>query len=337
MKKFAVIGAGYWATYQLAAWSEVEGARCVAICDTDRAKAESLATGRDSIAVYGDADEMMTNESLDFVDIITSPGTHREVVELAASHRLDVICQKPLAETLADAEHMVRTCDDAKIRLLVHENFRWQTPLREVSRILNEGTIGEVFRARVHFCSSFPVFVNQPFLAELDQFMLADVGTHILDVARFLFGDAKSLYGTTQRVNPAIRGEDVATVLLNMHSGATVIAEMSYASRTKDEQFPQTYLVIEGAKGSVELDKDYWVHVTTRAGTTSDQFPPHIYDWAERTHDLIHSSIVACNRNLLAGLTGCGVAETTGDDNLKTLQLVYGSYQSASDDRVVVL
>ena len=53
--------------------------------------------------------------------------------------------------------------------------------------------------------------------------------------------------------------------MMTMAGGMTVICEMSYASRTEHERFPETYVHIEGEKGSIELGPDYWVRVTTPA------------------------------------------------------------------------
>ncbi len=69
--------------------------------------------------------------------------------------------------------------------------------------------------------------------------------------------------------------------------------------------------------------------MTNEAATTSRRYPPKIYSWADPGYALIHSSIVDCHRNLVDGLLGKGQAETTGEDNLRTLQLVFGSYESA--------
>ena len=64
-------------------------------------------------------------------------------------------------------------------------------PLVETKRLMQEEPLGELFRARITFTSAFPVFDNQPFLKELPQFILTDIGSHILDTARFLFGEAE--------------------------------------------------------------------------------------------------------------------------------------------------
>jgi predicted dehydrogenase len=118
---------------------------------------------------------------------------------------------------------------------------------------------------------------------------------------------------------------------------ATVTCELSYASRLERERFPETFLLIEGERGSVELAPDDWVRVTTEAGTDAQRYPPPHYPWAGPGHDLVHASIVPCCANLLAALRGEATAETTGEDNIKTVRLVYASYESAETGRVVEL
>ncbi len=333
--RFAIIGAGFWARYQLAAWRELSGAECVALCDLNRQKAEILAREFGVPAIYDDAQEMIRSEQLDFIDIISDVTSHSSLVHLAAAHRLPVICQKPMATTLTEAAEMVRVCEKGAVPFFVHENWRWQTPIREVKHELERGSIGKPFRARLHFCSSFPVFDNQPFLKELEQFILTDIGSHILDVARFLFGEAGTLYCQTHRVHPEIKGEDVATVMMTMDGGMTVTCEMSYASRTEHERFPETYIYIEGEKGSLELGPDYWIRVTTEAGTNSRRHPPPRYRWTDPAYELIQSSMVPCNANLLDALQGTGEAESMAADNLRTMQLVFASYESAQSREVV--
>jgi D-apiose dehydrogenase len=335
--RFAVIGTGFWARYQLAAWLELKGVRCVALYNRTRAKAERLASEFGVAVTYDDPAAMLEKEKPNFVDIITDVNTHRRFVELAAAMRTPVICQKPLAPTLEDARQMQEACQRTEVPLLVHENWRWQTPLRALKEVLVSGRIGQVFRGRITYSNSFPVFDNQPLLKELEQFILTDIGTHILDTARMLFGETRTLFCRTARVREDIRGEDVATVILAMTSGATVTCEMSYASRVEHDRFPETYVFVEGDRGSAELGPDYWVRVTTGAGTEARRCPPPYYAWADPRYALAQVAGVACNANLLAALRGESAAETTVEDNLKTLELVFGSYESARTGQTVQL
>lgn len=335
--KFGVFGAGFWSFFQLSGWVEAGGARPVAIYNRTAAKAEALARQFSIPHTYDDPEEMFKQEKLDFVDIITAVETHAPLVEMAAKYRVPVICQKPMSTDLASAEGMVATCKAAGVPLFIHENFRWQTPIREVKRLLMSGVIGQPFRARVDFISGFPVFANQPFLRELEEFILTDVGSHTLDVARFLFGEADSLYAQTRRIHKDIRGEDVATVMMEMGGRkTTVVVNMAYAENYHErEAFPETAIFVEGELGTLELAKDYWVRVTTAEGTLARRCPPPRYPWADPEYDVVHASIVPCNADILKALKGEGQAETTGEDNLKTVRLVFSAYESANQNRVL--
>jgi len=338
--RYGVIGTGFWSRYQIAAWREVGGARLAALCNRTVAKAEvladELARQGDKPAVYGDPEKMLQKEHLDGVDV------HAPLVQLGARYKVPVICQKPMAPDLATAESMVRACRQAGIPFFVHENWRWQTPIRALKQALDEGhsvhgSIGRPYRARLDFITGFHSFQNQPFLKTLRRFIIADMGSHLFDVARFLFGEADSLYCQTRQVHKDIAGEDVATVLLGM-GGVSVVCEMSTAENYLErDPFPQSPIFIEGEQGSLELAPDYWLRLTTEAGTFSHRVPPPRYAWANPAYEVVHASIVPCNANLLAALKGEGKAETTGEDNLETMRLVFAAYDSAESGEAVVL
>ena len=301
-----------------------------------RAKAEALAQKFGGPAVYDDVETLFRRERLDFVDIITDVDTHSHFVHLAAKHKVAVICQKPMAPSLKEAEKMVAACKKAGVWFAVHENWRWQTPIQALQSAVVSGVIRNAVSRGVDMISGFPVFVNQPFLKELKQFILTDLGSHILDVARFLFGEAESLYCQTRQVHANIKGEDVATVMLRMRKKTSVIVEMAYAENyLEHDRFPETYAFIEGDKGSVELGPDFWIRVTTKGGTQAQRHPPPRYEWANPAYDVVHASIVPCHADLLHALQKGQPAQTSGDDNLKTTRLVFAAYESAAKNQVV--
>ena len=334
--RFAMFGTGFWSYFQLAGWNEAGGTECVALYNRTVSKAEKLAEHFNLNAnIYGDPAELLKNEQLDFIDICTNVETHAPFTKMAAEQGLPVVCQKPMATTLEEAKSMVATCQKAGVPLFINENWRWQYPIRQFKAKLDEGNIGKMFRARIDYRNSFPVFDNQPFLKELDQFILTDIGSHILDTARFLFGEASSLYCHTYRVHPDINGEDVATVMMHMGDGMTVVCEMSYATRREHDRFPETYIQVEASDGFLELSHDFWIRETTIDGIHTQRHIPPRYDWADPAYDVVHSSIVPAQTNFVRALQGKGEAETTGTDNLKTMQLVFGSYKSARDKHVL--
>ncbi len=338
--KFALFGTGFWSRYQLGGWQQTELVECVALYNRTRSKALALAKelGIPETAVYDDAEKLLDTEKLDFVDICTNVETHYPFTKMATERGLPVICQKPMATTLEESVALVNACKHANVPLYINENWRWQHPIRQLKAALNSGRIGRVFRARVDYRNSFAVFDNQPFLKELEQFILTDIGTHILDTARFLFGEASTLYAQTTRVHADIQGEDVATVMMTMGDGITVVCEMSYASPREHDRFPETYIEIEGENGFLELTHDFWIRETLKGhGTLAQRHKPPRYAWADPEYDLVHASIYPCQLNLARALHGLEAGETTGDDNLKTLRLVFGAYESAKNGSVIRL
>ncbi len=291
--RFAVFGTGFWSHFQIPGWFEVGGVELVAAYNRTLSKAEKVAAKFGIPRVYGDPEELLRNEQIDFMDIITEIDAHAPLVNLAARYRKPVICQKPMAPDLAAAEQMVAVCRQAGVPLFIHENWRWQAPIRALKSVLDEGVIGQPFRARIDMISGFPVFANQPFLRTLKHFILTDLGSHLLDTARFLFGEADSLYCQTRRVHPDIQGEDVATLLLEMGGKTSVTCNMAYAENyLEHDSFPQTFFFIEGTRGSIELGPNYWLRVTIQDGTLARRVPPPRYPWADPAYDVVHASIV---------------------------------------------
>lgn len=337
--RFAIFGTGFWARVQLAAWREIGGTRCVAVYNRTRDKAEIFARDLGIPAVYDDPEELLVREKPDFVDNITEVGGHKPLSLLCARHRVPCICQKPMAPTLRDARAMVAAFARTGTPFYIHENWRWQAPLRALITTLRSGVLGTPFRARLTMTSGFDVWANQPALRTLDQFILTDLGTHLLDAARACFGEARSLYCQLHRTLPDVRGDNVATLLLSMGEARTsVLVEMAYARTPLErEVFPQTLAFVEGPDGSAEITPDYGLRITTRRGTRHRRHAPPCYDWADPRYAVAQASMVPCLRNLLGALRGRHAAETTGADNLRTLELVFAAYESARRDAVLHL
>jgi len=334
--KFAVFGCGFWAKFQIGAWSEIPGVELVALYNRTLSKAADLAKQFNVPRVYDDAEALLGNESLDFVEIITDVDTHAHFTELAVKHGIrNIICQKPMAPGFEVAKHMVTLCREAGVNFYIHENYRWQAPIRRLREIMNSGIIGTPFKARVSFLSGFPVFDNQPFLAELRNFIITDMGSHILDVTRYLFGEVKTLWCQTRSVNPGIKGEDLAVVSMEMKNGMPVYTEMSYASIVEHDSFSTVFILVEGNKGSVYLGPGFEIRTTTRGKSFSEivKFPS--YPWADPDYIVNHESGIPLSRNILADMLKQGRAENTGADNFETVRLVWASYKSASTGKLI--
>lgn len=333
--RIALIGCGFFAQNHLNAWRDIDEARVVALCDTDPVRLEAVSREFGIARCYSDAAEMFDDGGVDVADIATTAPSHRPLVELAARHGTHVICQKPFAETMEDARAMVAAAEKTGKVLMVHENFRWQSAVRHSIDLVRDGEIGEPFFGRVSFRSGYDVFSGQPYLAEGKRFIIEDLGIHILDIARALFGDVARLSATTRRVNPEINGEDVATMLLEHYTGATSVVDCSYATQRMPETFPESLIEIDGTRGTLRLKAGYRLELHRDGGIETRDLSPPVLPWASRPWHNIQESVRTIQQHFVDCVREGREPETSGRDNLKTLALVEAAYLSAAQHRTV--
>ena len=327
--KGALIGCGFFAVNQMHGWRDIEGARITAICDSNPERLKIVGDQFAIVRRHADAAAMFADGGFDFVDIATTVQSHLPLVSMAAAHGIPVICQKPFALNIADAKAMVEACRAANVSLMVHENFRFQSPIEAVRKALKSGEIGEPFWGRFSFRSAYDVFSGQPYLAEGKRFIIEDLGIHVLDIARCMLGDVTSLTARTKRVNPAIAGEDVATILMDHEGGATSIVDCSYATKLSAEPFPETLIELDGSEGTIRLQQGYRLEVNGRNGHRLEDVSPPLLPWASRPWHNIQESVAAIQRHWIECLKSGAEPATSGADNLKTFALVEAAYQSA--------
>lgn len=331
-----LIGCGFFAKNHLHAWRDLaEDVELAAVCDLDPAKAQAAAETFGVPHWYTGARAMMEAERLDFVDIVTTMPSHRTLVTLAAEHRLPTIVQKPFGPTWDDCVAMVEACERAGVPLMVHENFRFQSPMLEVREILASGAIGEITWARIDWRTGYDIYAGQPYLAKEKRFLLLDIGVHILDLARVLVGEVERVQCETQSIRPGIAGEDMATVLLRHRSGAVSVVGGSYASLRDPDPFPETLLEIEGRKGSLVLSPGLELKVRSPAGTTVRCLRTPTLPWTAEPWHVAQESVLNTQRHWVACLKAGRAPETSGRDNLKTMALVEAAYESAREHRAV--
>jgi len=335
VKKGALIGCGFFAANHMNAWAEIEGVEIVALCDLDLEKAQAMARRFDVGQIFTDVGQLLASVDLDFVDVATTAPSHRAIVEAACRHVGLVVCQKPFAETMADAEAMDAAAQMAGARLVIHENFRWQKAFMEMKSLIAEGRIGAPHFARFSFRHGYDNYQNQPYLAKIERFTLMDVGLHLFDLARHFMGDVARISCTTQSVNPIVRGEDVFTTLLVHESGATSICDCSFFAKLDPEPFPQAAAWIEGNAGTLELGTDFRLKLHSAGGHQYFDVEPDVPTWGERPWHNVQDSVLNFQTHVAGLLNGRGAPGPSGADNLKTLALALASYDSARRGKTI--
>ena len=99
--RVAIVGCGYFSRFHRDAWRRAPDVQVIGICDADRGKAEAGAAEMADAEVFVDLERMLDTVRPDLLDIVTPPATHRAIVAAAGRRKVDVVCQKPVADDLA--------------------------------------------------------------------------------------------------------------------------------------------------------------------------------------------------------------------------------------------
>ena len=310
--------------HHLIAWGSLaDYARVVAIADPSTKNAMQRASEFGIDATFSTADQMLSEIELDAVDIAAPRAYHVELVRLAAKRHLAILCQKPLAPTLSQAEELAAEIN-GKARLMVHENWRFRGYYREAAAWLRDYRIGRVKQAQLTLLTSGvlpdsdgrrPALERQPFMRAERRMLVAEVLIHHLDTLRVLLGPLHVTAAVLSRTCPELVGEDGAVIQLESQNGAAVSIFASFAANG----YPATQfdrLEILGEDGSIRLQGP----LLTCSGKSPD----------ERSYDLAaeyQGSYNAAIAHFIHALRNNHPFETSPEDNLKTLTLVEDCYR----------
>jgi D-apiose dehydrogenase len=332
--KGVCIGAGYFSQFQFDAWSRIPEVEVVALCDQDPAKANAMADTYSIAGRYTDYRQMLEQEKPDFVDVITPPSTHPTIVAFAAQAGVHVICQKPLAETFAEAEEMVREVGKTGIRFMVHENYRFQPWHRQIKKLLTEGAIGKLhsfhFRCRMGDGWGEDAYLNrQAYFRHMPRLFMHETGVHFIDTFRFLVGDIQSVQAHLRRLNPVIKGEDAAFVVFTFENGVLGVLD---ANRYNESNYPDPRYTfgefrLEGDGGAIRLEADGSIYVK-KLGEEEIE-----HEYFHRNHGFGADCCYFTQRHFVEKLLQGEPFETEGEDYLKTLRVLEEVYRSDQEKR----
>jgi predicted dehydrogenase len=335
--RLGVIGCGFFARNHLHSWKDLhsDGVDLVAVCDTDAERARAAADEFGVPRWYDSAEKMLDAEQLGLVDIVTQVRSHKPLVEMTIGKGIATIVQKPFGLDLQECRDMVARSESTGVFLAVHENFRFQHAIRTVAEIIASGAIGEPNWARISFRSHHDIYSGQPYLLKEERFIVADLGVHVLDLARFFLGEVDHLTAELQRRNPKVRGEDTATMMLRHTSGAVSFVDCSYNCQALPDVFPATVLEIEGTKGAVRLRGDQTIEVSSDGELTTRDGDVAVLPWAERPWHYVQESVLKTCEHILRRARENKPADVAATDNVKTFALCEAAYQSAESGKPV--
>jgi UDP-N-acetyl-2-amino-2-deoxyglucuronate dehydrogenase len=327
--KVGFVGCGRISGNHFEAISKVDGLDLVAVCDVVESRARE-AGEKWGVPWFLSQEKMLAAVECDVVGIATPSGMHPAHGVVAARAGKHVVCEKPMAISLASADELVKACDDAGVQLFVVKQNRLNATVQMVRRALDKGRFGRLYMANatVRWARPQEYYDQAPWRGtwEFDGGAFMNQASHYVDLLQWFMGPVESVMAKTATMARKIEAEDSGAALLKFRSGAIGVMEVTMLT------YPKNYegsITLRGEKGTVRI-----------GGTAVNR----IEHWQFEDYDDDDKLVESANtnpvsvygfghepyyRNVLKVLRGESAPDTDGRGGRKSLELILGIYESA--------
>jgi len=337
-----VIGCG-WAARDLyePAFRFVKNGKIVAAMDIDETRARYIKEFYGIPQYYTDLDDLLSNEEVEAVVVLTPPHTHTEIVVRAAEAGKHVYCEKPMAPTVREADLMIDACRRNGVKLMIAYMKRFNKSFQLVKSFIDSGQMGYVFELRERWDNA-RVFPPSAKPSEKTDYrlrlisgggFLQEDGSHPIDVARWWLGDVEEVNAYVTIVDPErYETENVACVTMKHKNGAFTSLHITMITHTTGEECYELF----GTDGTLIMR---WLYHSSRS---PEPAIIHLHKNSREVRDLTLSSswnpLYELRENWqylreLEHFCECVIKDEephcTGEDGRAVVEIVNAAYMSA--------
>lgn len=329
--RFAIIGCGRIA--QRHAEHIDNKAQLTAVCDTDPAKADALAAQYNAKAFYNVADLLANSSLFDVVSVCSPNGLHAEHSIQALQAGVHVLCEKPMALTVADCGNMIQAAEKNNRRLFAIKQNRYNPPVAAVKELIDSGKLGRIYSIQLScFWNRNEAYYANSWKGtkDLDGGTLYTQFSHFVDLLYWMVGDVeevKAMMGNYQH-QQSIEFEDTGVVLLRFSNGS--IGTINYTVNSYEKNMEGS-LTIFAEKGTVKIGGQYLNELEYQQleGMRIENLPegnkPNNYGTyvgSMSNHNLVYDNVIDV-------LEKGGSITTSAFEGLKTVEIIQKIYAAA--------
>jgi predicted dehydrogenase len=339
--RVAVIGAGFIGEIHLEAYARfVPHAEVTAVWSRSAGRAQAAAAQHRVPRWYTSIDELLASAPCDVVDICLPNHRHAEVCLAAAAAGKHVICEKPLAVTLEEADRMIDACARAGVRLMYAEELCFAPKYERVRQLVADGALGRVYQLRQSEKHSGP---HSDWFYDVEQAgggVLMDMGCHAFGWFRWMLGGAPRVERvfaslSTVRHGDRTRGEDNAVTLVEFEGGVVGVAEDSWAKPGgMDDRIEVygtggvSYADLFAGNAALTYSESGYGYALEKAGSTKGWTFTVFEEAFNQGYPQELAHFVECVRTGREPLV-------TGEDGRAVLEIIHAAYASAGLGRAV--
>ncbi len=346
MKKhnLAMVGFGGMAGWHYDLIEKLENLSVSGIWDIKEERREYARSRQ--IPVYESLEDLLADETVDLVLVATPNDVHKSIAIAAMAAGKNVVSEKPVTLCSEDLQEMIKASETYGKFLTVHQNRRWDEDFLTVKKLMDEGTLGEIYRleSRVHGSRGIPGDWRQE--KEHGGGMVLDWGVHLLDQALMLFPGValKTVYATLTNVTNQLV-DDGFTADLGFANGVHMIVEVGtsnfislprwYVLGTNGTAMIQDWganLKIVRARG---VDKEDVVPVRTAAGLTKTMAPRREDSIFTEERPEEKSDICEFYQNVMAVIEGREESRIKLEEVARVMRVMEAVFASAQNNQVI--
>lgn len=340
--KYALIGCGRISPNHIAA-ARANELEFTAICDVNeemlQEKAAEFELGE--VHQYTDYHEMLEKEKPELVAIATESGKHAAIALDCIKAGCNVIIEKPMALSLADADAVIQAAKEKGVKVCVSHQNRFNKSVQKIRKTLEEGRFGRMFygTAHIRWCRNENYYTQAKWRGtwEQDGGALMNQCIHNIDLLRWMMGDeVDEVVGMTDRLNHSyIEAEDLGIALIKFKNGAYGIVEGTTDIYPKNLE---ETLYLFGEKGTVKAGGQSVNRIEEwRFADTQDKPEEVIAEFAENPPNVYGFGHTPLYADMIDAIRNNREPYVNGEAGKRALELVLAIYKSAAEHRPVRL
>ena len=301
----------------------------VGLVDIDETTARNRAGefGLERVAIGTDLEAMLTSTNPDLLFDVVVPQARHDLVATGLRHGCHVLTEKPMAASMAEARDLVALAAKAGRVHAVIQNRRFIPGVRRIKRLIESGALGEITSLN---CDFFVGAHFGGFREQMQNVLLLDMAIHTLDAARFMAGKMPlAVYCLeTNPMGSWYAHGAAATAIFEFSDGVVFNYRGSWSAEGANTSWESAWRIV-GTKGTLLWDGYDNFEAKTVAGDTGffrELTPLDVPPPANEAQTHGHASVI---EDFLAAVKTGGAPETAGQDNIKSLAMVFAAIESA--------
>jgi len=312
-----------------------KNAKLVALMDIDEQRIKKVAKKYGNVRYYTKEEDLIDDSEVEAVYIATPTYLHHKHVLMAAKAKKHILCEKPMAMNLRQAQEMINVCRENKVKLTLDYMMRYHSYNRKIKEMIDDGKLGKLVMGRAQLTCWYPpikgAWRQEPELGGGGS--LIDMGTHCIDLLEMFMGKVIEVFCYTNHLVQNYPVEDTAVVLLKFKSGALGVVDNHF---NIPDASSENRLEIYGSKGSIlakgTIGQDSSGYMVKRIEKEEKS-----YEAAQKREEIKEEEVILKPVNMyqseIEDFDRCILEDTEpsfkGEDGLRNLKIILAAYESA--------